>query len=164
MLRTILLLALHLLAPSSSFAEDFTCPMDGKADLTMQQYTQCLLDRYGQESLVTGGAVAGADKDGKVQFADEYAALKSSSSVVAMLTPVCTTVPNMPNSIIDSHLVGYYYWNWCAVPGSPRQAWRETWHWELGVWTLKELKILHCNVSAEYDQMWSTKVKTKICP
>jgi hypothetical protein len=162
MLRKILLLALLVLAPSTSFAEEFTCPTNSNGDLTMQQFTECLINKYGADSFVTDGTVVGADNTGKAPFADEYSTPMSSNSMVTPLTPICTKIPSKPTTIIYSELTGAFNKNWCPT-GVAKEALREKWWFQLNGWKLVEQKIFHCNVAAELAAM-PPVVKTKICP
>jgi len=156
MLRKISLLALLVFAPSTSFAEELTCPMGDKTDFTMQQYTECLLNKYGPERLVTGGAVVGTDKDGKVPFADDYSI--PMSATIVPLTPSCTLA-----TIIYSNLTGNYNYNWCPTAAA-LEAWRDKWHYQSGRWTLQGSAIFHCNVAIEKAAM-PAAVKTYLgCP
>ena len=162
MLRKILLLALLIFAPCTSFADDLNCEPNSNGDLTMQQYTECLINKYGGDSFVTDGTVVGADNTGKTPFADDYSTPRSSNSMVMPLTPICRASPNTP-TIIYSELSGSYNKNWCPVPGVPRQAWREKWWYQTTGWKLVEQKIFHCNVTAELAAMPSP-VKVVVCP
>ena len=158
MLRRILLLALLTLAPSSTLADDLDCPANGNGDLTMQAYTNCLINKYGSDSLVTDGTVAGSDSGGKAPFINEYSAPMSSNSLIVALTPICT-----PSTIIYSQLTGSTNYNWCPTPSVVRQDTREKWYYQLGRWRLTELKFYNCNVAGELAAM-PQQVKSAVCP
>jgi hypothetical protein len=152
MLRKILLLALLLFAPCTSFADDLTCEPKSNGDLTMQQFTDCLLLKHGSEAIVTIGTVVGADSSGNELFADDYV------SAVGLLTPICA----QPG--IYANAAGAFNYIWCSTPTVPRQATRETWHTCCGFPPkLIIFKAYNCSNPQQHAAMPSL-VKAAVCP
>jgi hypothetical protein len=159
MLRKILLLALLVFAPCTSFAEDLTCEPNSNGDLTMKQYTDCLLQKYTGEAIVTDGTVIGTDSSGKVPYADEYRSIMSANSLVALLTPICTQYTS-----IYAQPAGAYNYVWCRTPTVSLQATRETWFTQYGAAPkLIILRPYNCSNPQQYAAMPSI-VKTVVCP
>ena len=159
MLRKILLLALLIFAPCTSFAEDLTCAPNNNGDLTMQQFTDCLLHKHGSEAIVTNGTVVGTDSSGKEPFVDEYMSIMSANSVVVLLTPICTQY-----TTIYTQSAGAFNYKWCRTPTVSQQATRETWFTQYYTPPkLIALKAYNCSNPQQYAAMPSL-VKAVVCP
>jgi hypothetical protein len=167
MLRKISLLALLVLTPSTSFAEDLTCPTDSNGDATMAQYAQCLRDKYGPESLVTGGALPVAITANK-NYHNFLLTTYTEGSGEAKLTTVSSAPYPWPAKPLCKQpyiekTSGSYIYRWCADSSvAPNEVKRDKILNQSGRLTNLDSTYWDCGSAVDVLAM-PTEIKTLAC-